>query len=147
MKFRPVLNDNRAVKKNGYAIVRKLHKLEKKKSFSNVYLKRCDNNAFVVLSCKHLAEFIRNIYLYNGKRIRYIENFMERTEKFITHLISIAEKRISINKHLLASYLKAYTRFFNRVIKERVRFEMTPQNIDIWNLKCLMAYTAAWGNK
>lgn len=59
MKFKPVLKHH-DLKKNGYKVVRKLHKLENKKNVRSSG--KMDGICFYVLSCRHLAELIEVEY-------------------------------------------------------------------------------------
>lgn len=147
MKFHPILNNNHDIKKNGYAIMRKLHKLEKKRCASVAYSRSCNEGIFVVLTCKHFAEFIKSTYDIQNGTPQYISVFIEKTDKFVQYLQCQASNGLCINKQMLAGYLKAYTKFFNRAIDKHIKCEITSETVALWNTKCLMAYTAVWGNK
>lgn len=146
MKFKSVITSNHDLKKNGYRILRKLHKIEKTKNIDRAYAAVCEEGFFFVLSCKNLVELVKKQYKEiqgsNG-----CDAFLQKSESFLRHLETISASKTRINKHILASYLKSYTAFFNRVIDAGVKFEVTQEMLTDWNLKCIMAYIAAWGDR
>lgn len=73
MKFDSLLKSNHDLKKNGYKILRKLHKLENRANLSKAYGASCSKGCFVVLSCKELADIISD--MYGSYDEQYIKSF------------------------------------------------------------------------
>ena len=146
MKFDSLLKSNHDLKKNGYKILRKLHKLEKRSNLSKAYSAYCSEGCFVVLSCRNLSEILYD--LYGNREEQYINLFLQRTAEFVKYLEFIADSRSVINPKMLVSYLTSYTTFFNRIIEEHyVKFSPNKDLYTKWNVGCLMAYVAVWGNR
>lgn len=146
MKFKSVIMSNHDLKKNGYKILRKLHKIEKAKNIDRAYAAICEEGYFFVLSCKNLVELVKK--QYSGiKNCNEFDAFLQKSESFLRHLETISISKARINKHILASYLKAYTVFFNKIIEAGIKFDVTQELLADWNLKCIMAYIAVWGDK
>lgn len=143
MKFDSIITSNHALKKNGYKMLRKLHKLEDKKGAREAYKAAYENTYFFVLACQDLARIIE--LEYGNDDIKWIRNFKMKSDSFIAYLNAAASVQKKIDKGILAGYLRAYTKFFNRVIEEHIVFHMTPEILALWNEKCLMAYIATWG--
>ena len=138
MKFDSTLRSNHTLKKNGYQILRKLHKLESRKGTKRAYAAICKDTYFFVLSCRALVDIIV---------IEYPEeqSFQHKCDSFLDYLESIASKRGRIDKSRLASFLRGYTNFFNRIIVEKHKFICDDNIVNLWSSKCLMAYIASWG--
>ncbi len=145
MKFKPVLRSVHDFKKDGYKFFDKLHKLEKKKNL-DVYQKRGNQGVFVLLSIKELAELLK-MTTSNVSRQKSIQDFIIVTDKFLMYFSQIVMENSKINRNKLASYLKAYTSFFNTIIKEKVKFSFSPSTDVQWTARCTLTYTAAWGVK
>lgn len=146
MKFKSIIKSNHALKKNGYKILRKLHKLEKKKNLDYIYSATCKEGYFFILACKNLIKLITN--QYNGIICSSnLEKFSQQSDLFLKHLENAARNRKRINKHLLSSYLKTFTIFFNIIIENKTEFRIRKELLEEWNQKCIMAYISAWGQK
>lgn len=146
MKFKSVITSNHDLKNNGYKILRKLHKIEKTKSVNRAYNAVCEEGYFFLLSCKNLIELIKMQYT-GTEGINGLEVFLRKSESFLNHLETIAHSRKKINKHILAAYLKSYTKFFNEVIDNGVQFRVTQEMLVDWNMRCIMAYLSVWGDR
>lgn len=138
MKLNNILRSNHDLKKNGYRIIRKLRKMEKRKGADKAYGVVLGDSFCFVLYIKTLIEIIKAEY-------SEAELFIRRCERFLTYLEKIADNRQTINCSVLASFLHSYTVFFNQVIKDRRVFKFDRGMIELWNTKCLMAYIATWG--
>lgn len=138
MRLRSVLKSNHDLKKNGYQILRKLHKMEKRNGAERAYAKAYDNTFFFVLYVQSLVEIIKREYPEAAV-------FSQRCEGFLRYLDEISKEKCRIDKSVLASFLHAYTSFFNRIIEEKHKFYFTQDIVELWNVKCLMAYIAVWG--
>ena len=138
MKFDSVLKSNHDLKKNGYKILRKLHKMEKQKGAEVAYKAAFNNTYFFVLSIKSLVNIINIEYPKANQ-------FKEKCDAFLQYLDSVANKKSRINSSMLASFLHAYTIFFNSVIENGHPFIFDQILIQEWNTRCLMAYIATWG--
>ena len=146
MKFDSLINSHHDLKKNGYKILRKLHILEKRSNLSKVYAARCANGYFVVLSCKNLADILLD--LYGHCEDVFIKRFLKKTNAFTNYLDTIAMKQTKIDANILSSYLTSYTHFFNYIINDcSLKFIPDKSFLSKWNMGCIMAYTAVWGNK
>ena len=100
----------------------------------------------VVLSCKELADIISD--MYGSYDEQYIKSFLHHTAWFVNYLESVAGTHSRINSSILASYLTAYTKFFNQIIEgQRVKFSPNRVLYTKWNAGCIMAYTAVWGDR
>lgn len=141
MKLDSIIHSNNALKKNGYQIVRKLHKLERKKNLDCVYELTYEGIPFWFLSFKNLVDIIKT--MYGASKEEYISIFIKKSESFQSYLEKVAVRRGKINGSRLSSYLKAYTQFFNRA-KQTEKFDKSLKVLEEWNLKCVMAYYAAW---
>lgn len=141
MKFESVLKSNHDLKKNGYKVLRKLHKLEKKNGTERAYATILGDSYGFVLSCKALVDILKEEYGNSDE----LSKFLCRCDSFISYLESISTEKSKIDKTILASFLRSYTRFFNRIIKEKYPFVYNQKIIELWNMKCLMAYIATWG--
>lgn len=144
VKFRSILSCHHDLKKNGYKILKKLHKLELRANLDKAYSKSCPDGYFVVLACKNLAELLT--IQYGSYNHGYIRAFLKRTEQFVSYLDSIAKKHARINTTYLSSYLSAYTEFFNRITNDKIAFTVNNSILTKWNIGCVMAYTAVWGS-
>lgn len=138
MKLKSVLRSNHDLKKNGYQILRKLHKMETKKGANKAYLATIDDAFFFVLSVRALVDIVCKEYPEEVA-------FLDRCDRFLSYLNDVAEKRQRINSTTLASFLHSYTVFFNSIISSHHIFSFNDDIIELWNTKCLMAYIATWG--
>ncbi len=144
MNLKSILRCNHDLKKNGYKIIRKLHKLESRKNLDKVYIRKCREGYFAVLSFVNLISLIQKQYSDN-KDISFVFNeFMRKSNIFLHHLEYVSENRIRVNRHKLSSYLSSYTDFFNTIIQLKVPFNITQEVLIDWNRKCVMAYYAVW---
>lgn len=139
MKLKSILRSNHDLKKNGYHILRKLHKMETNKGAIKAYATTFEETFFFVLSVRALVEIINKEYPEEM-------GFLERCNGFLSYLDEVAAKKQRVNCTVLASFLHAYTDFFNRVTMAHHSFEFNDEIIDLWNTKCLMAYVATWGS-
>ena len=138
MKINSILKSNHDLKKNGYKIIWKLHKMEKRHGAMQAYEAALEDTYFFIAGCRALIDIINIEY---GE----ISDFLDKSESFLAYLNKIALKKQKIDKRKLSSYLKTYTNFFNTLIDQKVKFEFTPKIAELWNQKCLMAYIATWG--
>mgnify|MGYP004522634971 CR=1 FL=1 len=143
MKLKSNITSNKELKKNGYKILRKLHKMERKKGADRAYASCYEGTYMFVLYCKELVDIIKNEYGKDKNIIR----FEEKCDGFLRYLDHIAETKSKMNKTCLAGFLKAYTKFFNNVIESNHSFFFDQTLREKWNVKCLMAYIATWGMK
>ena len=97
-----------------------------------------EDTYFFISGCRALVKIIVIEY-------PIAKNFIEKCDTFLLYLDSIADNRSIIDRTILANFLRAYTRFFNGVIKHKVKFVLNSEVIELWNTKCLMAYIATWG--
>ncbi len=138
MKLKSVLRSNHNLKKNGYIILRKLHKMETLKGANKAYSIQFDDTFFFVLSVRALVDVIAKEYPQEVA-------FLERCDRFLSYLNEVAANRQKINGTILASFLHAYTNFFNYIVSTRHPFCFSDEIVELWNTKCLMAYVATWG--
>lgn len=141
MKFDSMLKSNHDLKKNGYKVLRKLHKLEKKNGAELAYSKALEESYGFVLSCQALIEIIYEEYGHCDESSK----FLGKCESFLSYLETISKTKSRINSKVLSSFLHSYTVFFNYIIKEKYHFVFNQRIIELWNMKCLMAYIATWG--
>lgn len=142
MKLKSVLKTNKDLKKNGYKMIRKLHKMEKKKGAEKAYGTSFENTYMFVLYCKGLTELIEMEY---GETDEFIFLFKKKCIKFMEYLSYISASKSKINKTYLASFLKSYTKFFNKIVNKKYPFLVNQKVLEKWNIGCLMAYIATWG--
>lgn len=145
LRFKSLISNHHDLKKNGYKILKKLHKLEKRTNLGAIYSCSCPEGYFFILACKNLADILTQQYGCYEKP--YIQSFLKRTEQFVTYLDIVARKQARINPGQLSSYLSSYTEFFNRINKDHIVFVVDKNMLDKWNIGCIMAYTAVWGNR
>lgn len=138
MKFDSILRSNHDLKKNGYKIIRKLHKMENTKGANTAYSSIYADTYFFVLSCRTLALIIKQEY-------PEAQTFCNRCDSFVNYLDNRATFKGRLEKPVVASFLHTYTVFFNKIIKEKHKFVFDQAIRDMWNLKCIMAYIATWG--
>lgn len=142
MKLESILNSSKDLKKNGYRMLRKLHKMEKRKGVNRAYSVYFEDTYAFVIYCRTLADIIKSQYSETNE---YILKFEKRCNHFLTYLDSVAQTRSKIKKSRLASFLKSYTKFFNKIIDKKYNFIFDKAIREKWNTKCLMAYIATWG--
>ena len=142
MKLKSVLKNSKDLKKNGYKIIRKLHKLETKKGVKKAYKASHNDTYMFVLYCRGLTDLIEREY---GEVDEFVFLFREKSKKFMQYLLSVSKSKGKINKSYLAGFLKSYTKFFNKIIDKRYPFFVNQEIIEKWNIECLMAYLATWG--
>ena len=138
MKLKSILRSNHDLKKNGYHVLRKLHKIETRKGASKAYASAFDDTFFFVLGVRALVEIINKEYPEELV-------FLSRCDRFLSYLDKATAKRQRIDKSILASFLHAYTSFFNRIILTHHTFSFDNDIVELWNTKCLMAHIATWG--
>ena len=139
MKLQSTLKSNHDLKKNGYRILSKLHKMETSKGIQKAYASAHNGTYFFALNVRALVEIIKKEY--PEERL-----FHERCNSFLTYLDAIASRRARLNPSVLASFLHAYTTFFNYIIETHHSFCFDAQIRNMWNKDCLMSYIATWGN-
>ena len=142
MKIKSVVKTNKDLKKNGYKMIRKLHKMEKKKGAEKAYGASFENTYMFVLYCKGLTELIEMKY---GETDEFVFSFKKKCIKFMEYLTFISASKTKINKSYMASFLKSYTRFFNKIIDKKYPFLVDQKVLEKWNIGCVMAYIATWG--
>ena len=142
MKFKSVVKTNKDLKKNGYKMIRKLHKMEKKKGAEKAYGASFEDTYMFVLYCKGLTELIEMEY---GETDEFVFSFKKKCIKFMEYLTFISASKTRINKSYLASFLKNYTKFFNKIIDKKYPFLVNQKILEKWNIGCVMAYIATWG--
>lgn len=142
MKIKSVVKTNKDLKKNGYKMIRKLHKMEKKKGAEKAYGVSFENTYMFVLYCKGLTELIEMEY---GETDEFVFLFKKKCIKFMEYLTFISASKSKINKSYLASFLKSYTKFFNKIIAKKYQLHVNQKALEKWNIGCVMAYIAAWG--
>lgn len=138
MRFDSVLRSNHDLKKNGYKVVRKLHKMENKKGANLAYSANYLNTYFFVLSCRALTDVIKAEY-------PNAQTFCRKCDSFISYLDQRAKVKGLLEKSVISSFLHSYTIFFNQMINEKNKFIFNQTISDLWNTHCLMAYIATWG--
>ena len=142
MKFKSVVKTNKDLKKNGYKMIRKLHKMEKKKGAEKAYRASFEDTYMFVLYCKGLTELIEMEYCETDE---FVFSFKKKCIKFMEYLTFISASKTKINKSYLASFLKNYTKFFNKIIDKKYPFLVNQKVLEKWNIGCVMAYIATWG--
>lgn len=146
MKFDSLIKNNHDLKKNGYKIFRKLHKLEKRANLPKAYGAKCQNGYYVVLSCKGFYDVLYD--LYGNYEDEYIKCFLEKTSHFIDYLDAIAVASVTVDSKILSNYLTSFTQFFNRITEDQhIKFSPSKNFFVKWNAGCVMAYTAVWGDR
>ena len=119
MKMKSVIKTNKDLKKNGYRIIRKLHKMEKTKGAKKAYKVVFEDTYMFILYCKGLTDIIELEY---GETDEFVSSFNRKCEKFVKYLEQISVSKNKINKTYLAGFLKSYTKFFNKIIKKGYPF-------------------------
>lgn len=142
MKLQSLIRGHKDLKKNGYKMLRKLHKMEKKKGAKRAYATSYEDVYMFVLYCEALVDIIKTEY---NDREEYVLYFEKKSKRFLVYLNSIAETKSKMNKSRLARFLKVYTRFFNKIINKNYTFYFDQGMIEKWNLNCLMGFVATWG--
>lgn len=142
MKFKSIINTNKDLKKNGYKMIRKLHKMEKKKGMEKAYKVSFENTYMFVLYCKGLMELIEMEY---GETDEFVSLFSKKCKNFMKYLESISVSKNKISKTYLTSFLKSYTKFFNKIVDKKYPFIFNQEVREKWDIDCLMAYIATWG--
>ena len=139
MKFDSILRSNHDLKKNGYQIIRKLHKMECKEGANRAYSAQLGRTYYFVLGCVALVDIIKKEYPDAAV-------FATKCDSFLSYLDSAAKTKSTLSKSIIGSFLRSYTSFFNRVEAEKKPFAFDQQILELWNIKCLMAYIATWSN-
>lgn len=123
-------------------MLRKLHKMEKRKGANRAYSVHFEDTYGFVLYCRTLVDIIKSEYEETDE---YILKFEKKCNNFLAYLASVAESQSKIKKSRLVSFLKSYTNFFNKIIDKKYNFFFDKTIREKWNTKCLMAYIATWG--
>ena len=112
MKFDSILKNSHDLKKNGYRIFRKLHKMEKCQGAERAYAVAIDDTYFFLVGCRTLIDIIR---------IEYpdMDKFSEKCDAFLMYLEALALKKGKVDKTKLAGFLRSYTKFFNEIIDRK----------------------------
>ena len=145
MKFDVVIENSHMLKKNGYKILKKMHKIEKKKGAQRAYNASFEDTYFFVLMCYNLVKLIEREY-EDIKNESFVIEFKIKSNNFLLYLMSISKDKRCINKKKLSHYLKAYTKFFKKILSSKCKFVINEDTISLWNEKVLMSYIATWGN-
>jgi len=128
------------MKKNGYKILRKLHKLESRHNL----LKYRPKIRFAYYSCKELIDLLYSVYgIHNDQ---YIQDFFKKSYHFCRYVKYICDTNSRINKSILSDYLTTYTKFFIYIKQSHIKFTVNHNFIESWHTKCLMSYIAIWGD-
>lgn len=138
MKFDSVLKSNHDLKKNGYQVIRKLHKLEYISGMNRAYKAQIADTYYFVLGCRALVAIIEAEYPNAAV-------FVAKCNAFLSYLDSAANNKAKLSKSVIAGFLRAYTGFFNEVIAKKMPFRFDEPIVKLWNVDCLMAYIATWG--
>lgn len=102
MKMKSVIKTNKDLKKNGYRIIRKLHKMEKTKGAKKAYKVVFEDTYMFILYCKGLTDIIELEY---GETDEFVSSFNRKCEKFVKYLEQISVSKNKINKTYLAGFL------------------------------------------
>lgn len=122
MKMKSVIKTNKDLKKNGYRIIRKLHKMEKTKGAKKAYKVVFEDTYMFILYCKGLTDIIELEY---GETDEFVSSFNRKCEKFVKYLEQISVSKNKINKTYLAGFLKSYTKFLIKLSKKDIHFLLT----------------------
>jgi hypothetical protein len=141
MKLHLALRSTHDLKKASYSMLKKFHKIEYRGS-----LRECaklGNEPYLVLCLEHMSSVIKNCYTdtftgYSG---------LSQLDTLIQSLKSTALTRMRIDRRILVSCLVAHTEFFNFLEMNRHRIATNKDIVDEWNIKCVMAFLAQFGNK
>jgi len=145
--IKPFLKSTHDLKKNGYKVLRRLHRIENADAARSIYQKSCKQGAFVFLSVFHLANVVRDSMQLENKEYAEHKKFAVRTQKLVDILLKASTEGCAISRQVVVSYLKAYTKFFNFVKENRQKIMYNQAIHDEWSNKVVLAYIATWGNK
>ena len=88
MKLKSILRSNHDLKKNGYHVLRKLHKIETRKGASKAYASAFDDTFFFVLGVRALVEIINKEYPEELV-------FLSRCDRFLSYLVLECRKLLT----------------------------------------------------
>ena len=137
MVFKSVLKSNHDLKKNGYQIIDKLHKMERQDGAERAYQVAVSDTYYFILGCRALFDFVKAEYPEADK-------FALKCDAFLAYLDNSAKNKSKLSSSHIGAFLRSYTAFFNQVIKEKRPFKFDQQFMELWNIKCLMPYVATW---
>ena len=137
MKFDSELKSHHDLQKNGYKVIRQLHKMECRDGANRAYSTRLGNTYYFIVGCEAFVDIIKNEYPDDTA-------FGAKCSSFLSYLNSAAKNKSTLSRSIIASFLKAYTSFFNKILVEKRPFVFNQNLRDIWNRNCLMAYIATW---
>ncbi len=139
MRLKSVLKSNRDLRKNGYIIIDKLHKMEKRKGALKAYKSEAEGTYFFIICIRALIDIIQ---------IEYPEEheFHAKSKSFLSYLEYVAKSKGRINRKRVGSFLKTYTTFFKYIERKKPEFFFSNEVLRKWNIECIMAYIATWGN-
>lgn len=135
------LYNTRLFKKASYKILKKLHKLEKKKYFKRVH--KIGNNIAIILSLQALIKILK---LFCSNK-HYSKNKMLKLINSLSKLCVMSQKNGYMDRKLLVSCLKQHTNIFNDLIINKIEFSISQEIFFLWNIKCLPLYINQFGNK
>ena len=139
MRLKSVLKSNHDLRKNGYIIINKLHKLEKRKGALKAYRSEVDDTYFFIICIRALIDVIQIEYPKE-------QEFHKKSKLFLSYLEDVAKRKGRVNKKRIGSFLKTYTTFFKNIERKKPEFLFTNEVLRKWNIECIMAYIATWGN-
>ena len=132
MKIKSVVKTNKDLKKNGYKMIRKLHKMEKKKGAEKAYGASFENTYMFVLYCKGLTELIEMEY---GETDEFVFSFKKKCIKFNQKAVSSIIKRKYV-RYFIAEFLISW--YYICMKENLIHYRTCVCNINyhmVWSVK------------
>lgn len=139
-KMNDALQSTRKLRKISYRMLRKLHKLEKRRSLSCA--KKLGEEWAPLLFVQHLSEIIDLCYMQDAINIPSVLSLKES----LVGLTVFHKKRASIDRAVLVSCLKQHTAAFNDLFEQKIQVSISQVSLNLWRTRCLMAYVCQFGN-
>lgn len=141
MNFKSTITNMHDFKKNGYKIIKKLHKLEKRKNLKTAYSSTNGSTYFWVISVEGLINLLKSQYgTYNNQ---FVTEFLKCSNDFVTYINNVAKRKGKISKKRVASYLHSYTKFYNKA-KGTINLRSSINLLSTWYINCVMPYYSVW---
>ncbi len=136
----------RRLKRVTYSILDKMHDLEKGRKFCGLWLRKSDDNEYLVSTCvNHLRVLLNNSLngLNNEVSYNLRRDFFVLFDKFSDQVRQSLSNKKVVNKGALPELLVAHTRLFKCLLEEKIK--VTLQLVDLKNV--ILTAVMLWGNK
>jgi hypothetical protein len=122
-------------------MLRKLHRLEYRRSLEKSPQINCEYNVILYLS--YIVDTIDGIYNQNNGAKKIVEYL----NAIISRLAKEAKRDLRVHRHSLAYCLKKHTKVFNWLEKNKISIIYNTALFELWTIKCLPAYVGQFRDR